>query len=290
MTKAQEASVFSNGKTTESGYPIGDPSRMFLRYIDGGDAPGAAPAADEFRTVAGEGSDQPPATQPPAQPAAAADAPPAPAAPPADPKPADTPTPPADAPTKPWGDDKDFNPEKAWNLIENLKKDKAGKEKAVADARAEATTQAQKDLVEKLARELGVIEDPKDPADLLNSVTAQKDGLSKENRLLKVENTVIRSASTLGADLEAVLDSRELERKFLEIDPSADDYTAQVAGIVKEAVEKNPARYRKAQVAPGASGGDFTSGNGSGPKDPAPADDDIEEARKKAAARKEGRA
>ena len=285
--------MFSNGKTTESGYPIGDPSRMFLRYIDGGDAPGSAgtpPAGAEFRTVAGEGADQPPATQPPAQPAAAADAPPAPAAPPEDPKPADTPTPPpADTPKKPWGDDKDFDPDKAWNLIENLRKDKAGREQAVADARKEASTQAQKDLVERIAKELGVIEEPKDPADLLNSVTAQKDGLSKENRLLKVENTVIRSASSLGADLEAVLDSRELERRFLEIDPSADDYGSQVAAIVKDAVEKNPARYRKAQVAPGASGGDFTSGNGGGPKPPAPADDDIEEARKKAAARKEGR-
>lgn len=34
--------------------------------------------------------------------------------------------PPADSSTPPWGSDEDFNPEKAWNLIQNLKSDKAG--------------------------------------------------------------------------------------------------------------------------------------------------------------------
>lgn len=284
--------MFSNGKTIESGYPIGDPSRMMLRYIDAPDAPGSGGTPDpgEFRTVAGEGAGDPPAAPPAAAPPAA-DPEPAPAAtPPAAPKAGEAPTAPPAAPpaTKPWGDDKDFDPEKAWNLIQNLRNDKATNEQKIATARAEATTTAQKDLVTKWAKELGVIEEPKDPEALLTSVTAERDSTSKENRLLKVENRVYKHAGALGADLDAVLDSRELERKFLEIDPSADDFDSQVETIVREAVDKNPARYKKAQVA-SVSGGDFTSGNSGGPKDPDPADDDIEEARKAAAKRKENR-
>jgi hypothetical protein len=66
---------------------------------------------------------------------------PAPTADPApDPAPTPTPDPAPDPPKPPWGSDEDFNPEKAWNLITNLRGDieklkpQAAKAKELEDA------------------------------------------------------------------------------------------------------------------------------------------------------------
>ncbi|ACV09805.1 hypothetical protein [Jonesia denitrificans] len=63
----------------------------------------------------------------------------------------DAPTPTEPAPTPPWGSDEDFNPEKAWKLIENLRaesKDAKSKVKAFEDAQLTAAEKAERDLQE----------------------------------------------------------------------------------------------------------------------------------------------
>jgi hypothetical protein len=68
----------------------------------------------------------PAAVAPPAPPAPAAPAAAAPAVtPPVDPA-AAPPAAPAATEVPPWGDDKDFDPKTAWNLIQNLRGDKTG--------------------------------------------------------------------------------------------------------------------------------------------------------------------
>jgi hypothetical protein len=55
-------------------------------------------------------------------------------------------TPPAaespSGPTPPWGDASEFNPEKAWNLIQNLRSDLSSAKASVETARTEAKAQA----------------------------------------------------------------------------------------------------------------------------------------------------
>lgn len=54
-------------------------------------------------------------------------------------------------PTPPWGSDEDFNPEKAWNLIENLRaeaKDAKAKVRDFEDANLSAQEKAERDLQE----------------------------------------------------------------------------------------------------------------------------------------------
>lgn len=56
-------------------------------------------------------------------------------------------TPPAaespSGPTPPWGDASEFNPEKAWNLIQNLRSDLSAAKASVETARSEAKAQTE---------------------------------------------------------------------------------------------------------------------------------------------------
>ena len=64
---------------------------------------------------------------------------------------------PADAPTPPWGDEAEFDAEKAWNLIQNLRaesKDAKEKVRGFEDAQLSAQQKAERDnkeLAESLA-------------------------------------------------------------------------------------------------------------------------------------------
>jgi multidrug efflux pump subunit AcrA (membrane-fusion protein) len=59
-------------------------------------------------------------------------------------------------PTKPWGDDEDFDAEKAWTLIQNLRGDKAKTqvERDELAARVQAAEDAKLSEQEKVAKEL----------------------------------------------------------------------------------------------------------------------------------------
>lgn len=194
---------------------------------------------------------------------------------------------PAGDTTPPWGDN--FDPERAWTLIQKLRGDNAAiKERRDADI-AEARTVAEREAIERayaeMGKTLGVVEPdaPTPSAETLAAALSEKDAsLSDTQAALaatRAENAVLRYAGKHGGDADALLDSRDFERKLTSIDSNADDYASQVEALVKAEVEKN-GRYRKAQVAPSSSSGEATPGGGA-PSAPKSIDELREERRKR---------
>lgn len=212
----------------------------------------------------------PPAGDPPAgdpAPTAPADTPPA------DP-PAPATTPPAGDPKPPWGEG-EFDPDKAWNLIQNLRDDvkttKANQEKAIADAVAKAAQDATSGLTQTLGKALGLVKDEttKTPEQLLEELTAERDTTTSQLTDVKgqlsqtqIELAVYRSAAKASGNPDALLDSRSFIDKVKALDPTADDFNSQVEAAITAAVEANPA-LKQAQAAQ-RMGGDPSGGNGAG--------------------------
>ncbi len=71
----------------------------------------------------------------------------------------------------------------------------------------------------------------------------------------------VREAAVDKADTAALLDSTSFLATVKDLDPSADDYAAQVAAAVDAAVTANP-RFASAPVVPARSGGDTSTGTG----------------------------
>lgn len=78
---------------------------------------------------------------------------------PEDPKPEDDPKP-KDEPRKPWGTDSDFDPEKAWRLIENLKTDleKVKSDKSALQSKIDEVTDKDKTEVQRLTDKVAQLE------------------------------------------------------------------------------------------------------------------------------------
>lgn len=145
--------------------------------------------------------------------------PPAPAAPAEPAKPADN--------QPPWGDD--FDPEKAWTLIQNLKQEAKGK----GDAKAQAATEAKKELAQTIGKALGLVEDePIDPAKLTESLTAAQ----QEAKRAQVALAVYQNAGQVG-DPVALLDSTTFLNSVASVDPSD---TAAITAAIEAAVAANP--------------------------------------------------
>ncbi len=185
-----------------------------------------------------------------------------------DPAPAD-PAAPATAPAAtetekkaPWAAD-DFDPERAWKLIQNKDADLAAerekREKAITAAREEAAQKAREDTYREFGKQLGIVKDDEAPTvEGLQSALQEKDATltttQARNLALTVENAVLRFADAHGADAGALSDSSSFAEKLKALDSTADDYATQVEALVKTTVESNP-RYRKVQVAPSNSNG-----------------------------------
>lgn len=125
---------------------------------------------------------------------------------------------------------------------------------------AEAQSKAQLDAVLK-ALGLGEAEEV-DPAKLLEQVTSEKatieaerDAERQELRALRIDNAV--QAACREANADTVLTSAVLTTsgKLDALDPTADDFMAQVAALVGEAVNGNP-KLKASQVEATASGPD----------------------------------
>lgn len=179
--------------------------------------------------------------------------------------------------TPPWGTAENFDADKAWSLVQNLrdevKSTKSGFETQLAEATTKAATEATERLTRSLGESLGIIqsEAAADPAKLLEDLqtthattTQERDAALKQARSLTVANTVLLRAGALNGNPAALLDSRDLEGKFAELDPTTDDYASQVDALITKAVENDPQRFRITQAAAHKSGGDFTAGNAVG--------------------------
>ncbi len=162
--------------------------------------------------------DPPPSDQPPATPPAA------PAAPPAEP-----------AKTPPWGDKpEDFDADKAWELIQNLRTEKGDPAK-VASLESQITEMqaAQQKQMDALAQALGLkpADTPPDPTALAAQIETEKAAAADAQRQL----AVFQNAGD--ADPVRLLDKASFLRSIADIDPTD---TAKIAAAVAAAVEADP--------------------------------------------------
>jgi hypothetical protein len=139
-------------------------------------------------------------------------------------------------------------------------------QKLITDVRAEAAThrtgktaaeQKQAELLEGIAKALGLKQDePVDPAKLQQTV-AEKDAIVRTQR---VELAAWQAAARANANAAGLLDSRSFVEAVSKLDPDAQDFTAQLDAAVTAAITANP--LLKAGQAPPRGGGEFPGGPG----------------------------
>lgn len=185
-------------------------------------------------------------------------------------------TPPAGQATPPAGEDapwkaEDFDSERAWKKIQaqkaDLEAEKAKRAQAVKDAETAAEKRAAEKAYKEIGKTLGVVKDDDTPTvESLSTALQERDtNLTSTQAALaaqRAENAVLRYAGKHNGDPDALLDSRDFEKKLAGIDSTAADYASQVDALVKAEVESN-SRYRKVQVAPKSSDGDTPPAGGS---------------------------
>ncbi|MFF3094147.1 hypothetical protein [Streptomyces cyaneofuscatus] len=221
-----------------------------------------APAAPEGTT-----------TDPGTQPAT----PPTPPAAPTPPEPAAPTTEPAELATEPKGKSPefkgDFDPAKFQKLVENLRGDVEA-EKAKRTAAEQKAKDDQAAFMKKVAVAFGIESDekkPPTPEELAKQLTEAQNETKvfrDAARQAQVESAVHRKAARLGADPEALLDSRAFEKALGYLDPSADDFTSAMEEAVKQALKANPKLAAKApepkEPEPAPAGGAPMDGAGNG--------------------------
>lgn len=201
----------------------------------------------------GEGGDGSGGNQPPAPPAN----PPAPQAPP-------NPTPPAD----PWAgfqwDGKvDSLPDSVAKVIRDAREE-AGKSRTVA--KQNAAEEARQELLGTISKALGLEgEKPPTPEELTQQLAQSTGALTtaqEEAAAARIELHVYKTAIRLGANADALLDSRSFCDAIDNLDPSLspNDFNAAVEKAINEALGSNP-QLRGGQV-PRRGGGDFPGGPG----------------------------
>ena len=168
--------------------------------------------------------------------------------PPADAPPAETPpaVPPAEpAKTPPWGDPENFNAEKAWELIQNLRTEKGDPAKVteLEQKIADLTSQQQAQL-DAIAKAAGLKDDdtPPDPVKLAEQITAeQSKTTAAETRANAAERQLavfkIAADPEVAGNALALLDSASFLESLKDIDPAD---TEKVKAAIEVAIEKNP--------------------------------------------------
>ena len=190
---------------------------------------------------------------------------------PTDPTPTPTPGDPAPAPTPdPANPTPDPAPEPTPDPTnEPDPRVKRANEQAAAERikRREVEQQlaAQGETLAKLAAVFNPQADPSaDPAQQAAQATAQAEQLTNRVSELQAELLVHNIAGEHGGNAVALLDSRTFTTKLHGLDPSADNYSEQVAEAIKAAVTSNATLAAAGQV-PSRGG---APGAGQGPADP----------------------
>ncbi|MEV4472814.1 hypothetical protein [Nonomuraea sp. NPDC049504] len=158
----------------------------------------------------------------------------------------------------------------------------------------EITEQVKTDFAQQIAKALGLAgeeEKPIDPQQVIETLTAERDSTAKErdqererHRRALIELAVHRASQKVGADPDALLDSRSFLKTVRDMDPDADDFSTTLTETIQTSVENNPKFKAAAQAGPPArSGGEFTGGPGGRPADSEPSIDEFRAQRKKRA-------
>lgn len=163
---------------------------------------------------------------------------------------------------------------------------------AAAKAAAEASEKA---IAERIGKALGLIpeenDQPVDPAVLLEQaaereaqIANERDAARAEIAAYRLEQALTKAANKVDGDLDILVPYLRGTGALDKLDPTADDYNAQVAEIVTHAVEANAKLKKAAPVAaPARSGGDLNGGTGAPKRGPKSVEDFIREAREKRA-------
>jgi hypothetical protein len=137
----------------------------------------------------------------------------------------------------------------------------------------EVTAQAQAEFAQRIGKALGLIaeeEQPPKPEQIIEKLTSERDSTAKErdqererHRRALIELAVHRGSTKVGADPDALLDSRSFLKAVRDLDPDASDFSTQLTEAIQLAVEHNP-KFKAATLAgpPARSGGEFTGGPG----------------------------
>lgn len=222
-------------------------------------------------------------------------------------------TPPADPPSQEQEPERvnpdarrvDELPNWAQKLIKDARKEAgdyrtrlANAQKAADEATAkqgpsqeEIAAQVRADFAQQIGKALGIItpeEDKQiDPQQVIETLTSERDQTAAErdkerdrHRRALVELAVHRASIRLGADPDALLDSRSFLKAVREMDPDAEDFSTQLTEAIQTAVENNPKFKAAAQAGPPArSGGEFTGGPGGRNPNAEPSIDDFRKKR-----------
>ena len=107
--------------------------------------------------------------------------------------------------------------------------------------------------LEAVLKAAGIVADD-DPVAAAQKAAEQRDAAIAQVQSIQRENAVIRLASKVGANVDALADSLSFQQSIAAIDPSAPDFSTQVEQAIKTAVEAN-ANFRASTSAPERSGG-----------------------------------
>jgi hypothetical protein len=165
---------------------------------------------------------------------------------------------PAPAPAAPKVDANGLptDPTELQNMIRDLRRENGA---ARTTAKQQAAEQARQELAQQIGKAIGLVADdqPVDPEKLTQDLTTARDA----QRQAVVELAVYKAAGTAGADPDALLDSRSFAAKISALDPTADDFTTQIAEAITSAVADNP-KFKTAALAAGRSGTEMSGGTG----------------------------
>jgi len=187
-----------------------------------------------------------------------------------DPAPGEEPQPsgdpaPTDPPADPAADPKPEDKPETFSreYVEQLRKEAAGyRTRAEKDAK-DAAEAAEKALVEKLGKALGLIKEDEQPdaAALIAQAQSEKQAAEQASAAAARELAVLKVSDKHGANTTAMLDSRAFVSKLEALDPSADDFAAAVDSLVKDTVASD-SKFKRVQVA-ASSGSSDHGGEGS---------------------------
>ncbi|SDL73381.1 hypothetical protein SAMN05421874_12830 [Nonomuraea maritima] len=162
--------------------------------------------------------------------------------------------------------------------------------KAKGPSAEEITQQVQSDLAKQIGKALGLIgEEQKEltPEQIIEQLTGERDSTAKErdeerdrHRRALMELAVHRQGLKLGADPDALLDSRSFLKKVRDLDTDADDFAQKLGEVIELAVTENP-KFKAGSLAgpPSRSGGEFAGGPGGRAPNAEPSIDDFRKQR-----------
>jgi hypothetical protein len=178
-------------------------------------------------------------------------------------------TPPAQPPADPWAnfswDGKvESLPDPVAKVIREARAE-AGKERTTA--KENAANEARQELLTTISKALGLEgEKPPTPEELTQQLAQSTGALTsaqEEAAAARIELHVYKTAARLGANADALLDSRAFCDTIDNIDPSGkpEEFNAAVEQAITQALDANP-QLRMVPGVPRRGGGDFPGGPG----------------------------